>query len=333
MLAQLAQSLDAARTLEDLARPLLEMLQAVTGLESTYLTSIDERAGRQDILFSRNAGELDIPEGLSVPWADTLCRRALAEGCMQVDDVPERWGDSDAARALGLQTYVSVPVHTREGGLFGTLCAASGQRHVLAAEAEHVLRLFATLIGQHVERERLIAQLVRMNAELAASALADALTGLPNRRALERELERMLARVQRDDRALVVAFLDLDDFKSVNDLHGHDAGDRVLVAMARRLDATLRGGDLVARIGGDEFVVAGTVPRENAEAAAEVLRQRLESASRGRIDLGGGLSIDYAGASVGVVLARTGEVDAEAVLARADAAMYEAKRERRAARG
>src|SRR6476661_6626205 len=122
MLAQLAQSLDAARTLEDLARPLLEMLQAVTGLESTYLTSIDERAGRQDILFSRNAGELDIPEGLSVPWADTLCRRALAEGRMQVDDVPERWGDSDAARALGLRTYVSVPVHTREGGLFGTLC-------------------------------------------------------------------------------------------------------------------------------------------------------------------------------------------------------------------
>ena len=79
-------------------------------------------------------------------------------------------------------------------------------------------------------------------------------------------------------------------------------------------------------------MVAGTVPRENAEASADVLRERLQAATRGRFDLGDGRAIDYAGASVGVVLARTGEVDAAAVLARADQAMYEAKRERRIAR-
>jgi diguanylate cyclase len=141
----------------------------------------------------------------------------------------------------------------------------------------------------------------------------------------------MLARVQRDDRALVVAFLDLDGFKAINDRHGHEAGDRFLAAIARALEATLRGGDLVARIGGDEFVVAGTVPRENADASADVLRERLEAATCGRFDLGGGRVLDYAGASVGVVLARTGEVDAAAVLARADSAMYAAKRARRGA--
>ncbi|MGY4515857.1 sensor domain-containing diguanylate cyclase [Lysobacter sp. HA18] len=329
LLAQLSQSLDTARTLDDLVRPLLEMLQSLTGLESTYLTEVDEHAGVQHILFSRNAGSLDIPEGLSVPWSDTLCRRALLEGRTQCDDVPERWGDSDAAAALRLQTYVSVPVRTGDGQLFGTLCAASAERHVLDTDAEHALRLFARLIGYHIERERMIEQLRRANAELATSALSDPLTGLPNRRSLAQELARMLARVQRDDRALVVAYIDLDDFKSINDGHGHEVGDRFLVAMARALENALRGGDLVARIGGDEFVVAGAIPRENAEAAAKVLCERLEKATIGRFDLGSGGYVDYHGASVGVVLAHIGEVDAEAVLARADRAMYDAKRERR----
>jgi diguanylate cyclase len=333
LLAQLSQSIDSARTLEQLVRPLLEMLEAVTGLDSTYLTRVDEAAALQSILYSRNSGELHIPEGISVPWDDTLCRRALEEGRTQCDDVPERWGDSDAARALGLQTYVSVPVRTGDGALFGTLCAASATRHVVDADAENVLRLFSRLIGYHVERERLVDELRRANEELAASALSDALTGLPNRRSLERELGRMLARVQRDDRSLVVAFIDLDAFKLINDRHGHDAGDRFLVAIARSLEGALRGGDLVARMGGDEFVVAGTVPRENAEASADVLRERLQAATCGQFDIGGGRTLDYAGASVGVVLARTGEVDAEAVLARADGAMYEAKRARRGITG
>ena len=331
LLAQLSQSVETARTLEDLVRPLLEMLEAVTGLDSTYLTSIDLAAQRQSVVFSRNSGSLQIPEGIDVPWDDTLCRRALEEGRVQCDDVPARWGDSDAARALGLQTYVSVPVRMGDGALFGTLCAASAGRHVIDADAENVLRLFSRLIGYHIERERLIEQLRRANEELSESALSDPLTGLPNRRSLAQELNRMLARVQRDDRALVVAFIDLDAFKPINDRYGHEAGDRFLVAMARALEGALRGGDLVARIGGDEFVVAGTVPRESADAAADVLCRRLEAATRGRFDIGG-TSIDYAGASVGVVLARTGEVDAEALLARADRAMYASKHERRGGR-
>ena len=329
LLAQLSQSIDAARSLEELVRPLLEMLEAVTGLDSTYLTSIDLAEQQQSVLFSRNSGALCIPEGITVPWDDTLCRRALEEGRTQCDDVPARWGDSEAARALGLQTYVSVPVRAGDGALFGTLCAASAGRHVVDADAENVLRLFSRLIAHHLERERLIEQLRRANQELAESALCDPLTGLPNRRSLAQELNRMLARVQRDDRALVVAFIDLDAFKAINDRHGHEAGDRFLIAMARELEAALRGGDLVARIGGDEFVVAGTVPRETADAAADVLRQRLEDATRGRFHVGDGTSIDYAGASVGVVLARTGEIDAEAILARADRAMYSAKHARR----
>ena len=185
LLAQLSQSLEGARSLDQLVRPLLDMLQTVTGLESAYLTEIDEVAGEQHILYSHNRGALQMPEGLTVPWNDTLCKRALEEGRTQCDDVPDRWGDSEAAAALGLQTYVSVPVRTGDGALFGTLCAASAERHVLDTDSENVLRLFSRLIAYHVERERLIDQLRRANSELATSALSDPLTGLPNRRSLE----------------------------------------------------------------------------------------------------------------------------------------------------
>ena len=99
-IARLSDSLVGAHSLEELVRPLLELLEAVTGLESTYMTAIDEVAGLQHILYARNTRRLQIPEGLSVPWDDTLCKRALDEGRMYTDDVADCWGDSDAARAL-----------------------------------------------------------------------------------------------------------------------------------------------------------------------------------------------------------------------------------------
>src|SRR4249919_3225449 len=105
LMVQLAEWVPAARTLEELARPLLEMLQAVTWLESTYLTTIDEVGGVQHVLFANNSSQMQIPEGLSVPWGDTLCKRALDEGRAYTDDVAECWRDSGAARELGIQTY------------------------------------------------------------------------------------------------------------------------------------------------------------------------------------------------------------------------------------
>ena len=83
----LSRSVVSARTVEELTRPLLETLEAVSGLESTYLTAIDLAAGVQRILYARNTGLLQIPEGAAVPWSDTLCKRALEEGRFFTDDV------------------------------------------------------------------------------------------------------------------------------------------------------------------------------------------------------------------------------------------------------
>lgn len=328
--AQLSDSVSSARTLEELTRPLLEMLEVVTGLESTYLTTIDLAEGLQHVVYARNSRELQIPEGLSVPWGDTLCKRALDEGRAYTNNVAEVWGDSEAAQQLGIQTYVSTPVRTDDGALYGTLCAASSQRQALTPEAQQTLRLFARLIEQHVERERLLEKLQRANAELKTQALTDALTGLMNRRALMQELARMKSLAQRGGSWLLAGAIDLDGFKQVNDLHGHDAGDDFLRGVAAQLQAGLRGGDVLARMGGDEFVVIGIGPRlsEDGAAAAVLLQQRLAAATVGRY-AAGGVDIDYAGASVGVACLDPHAVGVEEVLRESDAAMYRVKLARR----
>jgi diguanylate cyclase len=322
---RLAESIADAKDLEGLTRPLLEVLEAITGMESTYLTTIDLDQGVQHILYSRNSRRMQIPEGLSVPWNDTLCKRALEEGRPYTDDVSACWGDSEAARALGIQTYLSQPVLNLDGSVYGTLCAASADRVRISDANIKVLNMVARLIAHQVERERQLASLRKSNEALSAQSLTDPLTGLPNRRALVLELARMLARAARTATRVQVAFVDLDGFKTINDEHGHDIGDRFLLHIAHRLRAGVRIGDYAGRFGGDEFVVIA--PGDEADRLGErVARSTATTFRHGAVD------IDYPGASVGVVVSGPGEADAEALLARADAAMYAVKKARRAAR-
>lgn len=328
LVGALATTMTRAHTLEELVRPLLGLLQVVTGLESTYLTTVDEKEGVQHVLFARNTHRMQIPEGLSVPWEGTLCKRAIDDGRFYSDDVGNCWGDCEAARALGIATYASTPIRNAEGRLYGTLCAASDQRKALTDKAENALKLFAQLIGQQVERENLVQALHEANSSLATSALTDTVTRLPNRRALMQNMEQRLLSYESDQYALIVAFIDLDKFKSINDQYGHEVGDRFLEAVAGRLQGTLRGSDLAARLGGDEFVVLATAKRPNVEASAESLRARLLQATTGRFELSGQV-LDYGGPSIGITIAKQDATDAQALLAEADAAMYEVKRARK----
>ncbi len=330
LLARVADSLARSNGLESLTRPLLELLEQVSGLESTYLTTIDEAAGLQEVRFSRNAGVLQIPEGVEVPWGDSLCRRAIEQDVPWTDDVPGLWGDSAAARQLGITTYTTTPVRGQDGQLLGTLCAASREKRPLAPGTREVLTLFSRVIAQQIELETLLRRLQASNEALAAHASTDTLTGLPNRRALREALTERLQEAYAARRRIHVGFIDLDGFKAINDDHGHDAGDRFLAAIAARLTASTRPGDILGRYGGDEFVVVFDAPADEGR-TAQHLRERLEAGSRGRFELGE-LVIDYAGASVGVVSSAIGETDVDALIARADAEMYAQKQARRLAR-
>ena len=330
ILDRLATSVTSARSVEELTRPLLELLEAATGLESTYLTMVDLRQGVQSILFSRNTSRLDMQEGLAFPWEDSLCRRALESGQPFVNDADVRWPQAGAVRYLGVRTYMSTPVSLGDGALYGTLCAASTDQRAQPAQAQRLLKLFAALIAHQIEREQLVAQLLQANARLTAYATTDPLTTLSNRRALLQELARQLAQGKRQKFRVLVAFIDLDGFKAINDRHGHGVGDQFLVEMANRLKAALRAGDFAARLGGDEFVVVGQGPGEAqaVEEAKNAFQARVFGATAGRFQLGQ-LALDYAGASVGVLAVEPGQHDPDEVLQRADVLMYQTKVARR----
>lgn len=332
ILQALSVQVTAARDLESLTRPLLEMLETVTGLESTYLTQIDLEQSAQHILYARNSAALQIPEGGSVDWSDTLCRRALDEGRLYAADVADRWGDSAAARAMGIRTYMSSPVRTSSGSLYGTLCGASAEHKPLVTGSEHLIAFFARLIAEHVEREQLLQQLQQANNELSRQALSDPLTGLPNRRALMLELHRLFSLLKRTGHPLLISFIDLDGFKAINDTHGHDAGDLLLQTMAQQLAGALRSGDLLARVGGDEFVAVGMGPlsgEETVEAAVHCFQRRLFAQSQVQLPLASQV-LNYPGASVGVVAVDPASISIDDALREADACMYAVKRQRRA---
>jgi diguanylate cyclase (GGDEF)-like protein/PAS domain S-box-containing protein len=167
------------------------------------------------------------------------------------------------------------------------------------------------------ERE---AELARVHATLERLSRTDELTGLLNRRAFVDELSRRLAHLQRHARSGALLYLDLDNFKLINDRFGHQRGDMVLCGVAEIL-AGGRAGDAAARLGGDEFVLW----LEEVDAAGAAAKAAALIAAVDHLDARYGAADSALGVSVGIALSTGGE-SAAAVFARADAAMYEAKR-------
>ncbi|MFZ1992908.1 MAG: EAL domain-containing protein [Solirubrobacteraceae bacterium] len=163
----------------------------------------------------------------------------------------------------------------------------------------------------------------RGEEQLAYLAYHDALTGLPNRILVEQEIDLALARARRARGAAALMFVDLDDFKEVNDRLGHAAGDRLLASVSGRLRNVLRESDVLARQGGDEFLVLlGDLP-DDPIAAAESVGAKLLSALLEPFVVAG--TEVRTGASIGVSLYPDDAADTEALLRHADVAMYRAK--------
>ncbi len=126
-------------------------------------------------------------------------------------------------------------MRAEDGRLLGTICAASAAVKPLSAEARAAITLFSSLVAGFIEREMLMRELQDANQSLRDVALRDALTGLPNRRALYETLDMALARAAASGDTVLVGLMDLDGFKQINDTHGHQTGDALLCALGRRV--------------------------------------------------------------------------------------------------
>jgi diguanylate cyclase (GGDEF)-like protein len=160
--------------------------------------------------------------------------------------------------------------------------------------------------------------LMRAESQKRAESIVDELTGLPNRRGMEASVDNLIGHARRTDAPLALLMCDLDWFKSINDMHGHQRGDRVLVETAEAIRSALRPTEQVYRVGGEEFLVI--VPGceiDDAVAVAERVRTAIESAQPGEMPVT---------ASVGLSAGAGPDIDFDALFRAADEALYEAKR-------
>ena len=169
----------------------------------------------------------------------------------------------------------------------------------------------------------------RERTQLANQALFDSLTGLANRRLLTDRLEQTIRRLGREqDQHCAVFFFDLDDFKEINDRHGHAAGDQVLMNVAQGVSEELRLSDTVGRLGGDEFVVISSYSH-NPQHVTQIEKRLRKGIGKG-IDFNG--HHFKVGASIGVAIYPEDGTTPEALLSVADERMYENKKARKASR-
>lgn len=245
---------DGSAALEAVTRPLLELMQLVTGMETSFITAIDWTSQEQEVLYALNSGELEVPEGAVVDWSDSMCRLVFLNENPHSNDVGGEFPGSLGAEKLGMQTFFAVPILAAERTI-GTVCGASRSVVDLDARGLQLMTLVARAIAVQLETEQ-ESRVHRRRAEDAELlALTDELTGLPNRRAFKARWEEELARSALNGSDIALLLIDVDEFKEVKDEQGHAVGDDVLGAVARVLRKEIRSDDFAARIGGDEFAL------------------------------------------------------------------------------
>lgn len=256
--------------------------------------------------------------------ADELCTTIAGDGKPVVLERPvDRPALDRYLKERGLRNAIAAPLQG-EGRVLGMILLANrhGVDHSFGPDDLKLLETLANNVSAAVEFDRLghaVHQLSVARDQLQHQASHDSLTGLATRVPF---VERVRHEVRAHPRDLAVLFIDLDNFKTVNDTLGHSAGDALLSSVAEGLRGCIRDDDLVARIGGDEFaiVLRGGV---NAKAAATSVARRIVAACA--MDVGEEAAISV-NASVGVALCERREMSAEALIAEADEAMYSAKR-------
>ena len=226
------------------------------------------------------------------------------------------WEDCrESAKLSGFRSCWSTPVISHRGEVLGAFALYSSEVREPDAVESRVVDLATRMVLIAIERKLAEERIQFM-------ATHDALTGLPNRSLLKDRLSQALLFAQRYNRWATVAFVDLDNFKVINDSLGHNAGDELLKNVARKMVECVRSTDTVVRIGGDEFVVLLFDQEKSLDSVAAIVRN-LQVAIAAPFEIAGHTL--RVSSSIGVVNYPNDGDDADALLANADAAMYRAK--------
>ena len=279
---------------------------------------------RQTYLFLDADNDYGLPQGGSHPWQDSFCIHMASGRAPSVapdaQTVP-LYAAAPVNQAIKIGTYAGAVISEPDGAVFGAICGLDPNVRTddpAFATAAPLLQLLGQLLTMVLAANRLRDRAERSAFDARGEADLDVMTGLLNRRGWERLVHEESVRFSRSGDPTVVAMIDLDLLKIVNDERGHDAGDAYIRSAGGALRDAVRGGDLVARLGGDEFGVLMTGCTEvQAEDRIARLYAALESA---------GVAGSVGWAPISVLRGFP------AALAEADEAMYAAKRARRARR-
>lgn len=246
----------------------------------------------------------------------TVGRAITTNTALFTADYPHSAEAMPAFVECGLLANFVVPIPGPHGPL-GALAIAWTRRFPVSPDPFQrlVAEMFASLIGAALYREQLETQ-------LRQDSLHDSLTGLPNRRMLVTRLLEACERARRRQRLLVVAMIDLDGFKAINDDLGHEAGDRLLISCAHHIQEVVRTIDTVARLGGDEFILVFEDIRSIEDAEVMLTRVIRVLRIRTRVDQ----HAREIRASIGATVFPLDDSDPETLLRHADQTMYQAKR-------
>ena len=224
----------------------------------------------------------------------------------------------------GWQSVLATPV-SRGGQPWAVLLFASAQPEAFDQQSVELCQTIAGLLGHGLDEMDLKQHLACLQEEEAYRARHDVLTELPNRYAMEQHLNCSIAHTARQGRMLALAMIDLDDFKQVNDGHGHATGDVLLQVFSRRMQSLLRQSDMLARQGGDEFIlVIEDLDADTYHTQLQELLSRLHQAVEQPFAIAGNEDLRV-GMSVGVALFPLHGGDASSLMSMADTAMYVAK--------
>jgi len=331
--AKLAQLHQASRSLltvlahtsiqNDLLQMGIESLSALLEAKYGAIGILDASGGLQHFVFT----------GIDAEQADTIGQFPQGKGLLGLviqDNVSLRLDDmSTHPQSAGfpphhppMKTLLAVPISHR-GRVYGRIYLSDKANGEPFSRQDQDLALsFAHSLSLVLDNAREIEEVKQARQSLDYMAHFDHLTGLPNRTLLKDRMDQAIYHAHRNRRMIGVLFLDLDNFKVVNDTIGHTCGDELLKCVAQRISACLREGDTAVRLGGDEFIVllpdlADT--QDAAKVAGKILEQLKSPFAIDRHEV-------YAGASIGISIYPHNTQNMEGLLSTADGAMYYAKK-------